>query len=178
MLKPESKSILFADCELTGFDTWSNSIIEVSFIQKTGDYIERKTFHARPESVEKWSEDAEKVHGIALWDAMRNPTHTQMADDILDFIKPCEKFIYHGLRKFDYIRLESLFFKVGKVFEFRKKCPIETVDSTIRLAKERLQLPNYKLNTLCDYYGIKLDHHKSESDVNATFELWKRLKED
>lgn len=170
-------NIIFVDVETTGFDTWSNSVIAASFILLSGTDIKRKTFYGRPESVDKWSDDAEKIHKITLWDAMRFPTHTQMASDILDFLKPCDQFIYHGLRKFDYIRLESLFFKVGKVFEFRKLCPIEKVDSTLRLAKQKLQLPNYKLNTVADYYGIELDHHNAESDVNATYEIWKRLNE-
>lgn len=33
------------------------------------------------------------------------------------------------------------------------------------------ELPNHKLNTLCDYLGIKLDHHQAGSDSRACAEL-------
>ena len=33
------------------------------------------------------------------------------------------------------------------------------------------QLPNHRLNTLCDFCGIALDHHKAESDSSAAAQL-------
>ena len=33
------------------------------------------------------------------------------------------------------------------------------------------QLPNHKLNTLCDYLDIRLDHHQAGSDSHACAEL-------
>lgn len=33
------------------------------------------------------------------------------------------------------------------------------------------QLPNHKLNTLCDYLGLELDHHKAGSDSLACGEI-------
>ena len=33
------------------------------------------------------------------------------------------------------------------------------------------QLPNYKLNTLCNYLDIQLDHHRASSDSRACAEL-------
>ncbi len=34
------------------------------------------------------------------------------------------------------------------------------------------ELPNYKLNTLCNYLGFELEHHNSGSDCRATAELF------
>lgn len=33
------------------------------------------------------------------------------------------------------------------------------------------QLPNHRLNTLCDHCGISLDHHRAESDSSAAAQL-------
>lgn len=169
-------SKVFVDLETTGFDPIRNSVIACSIIRLNGDSVEQKTFYGRPESVHQWSDKAEAIHKISLWDAMKFPTHTQMAADILDFLLPSE-FYYHGLRKFDWIRLEGLFFKTGQVVQFRQKCRIENVHSTLDLAKEKLQLPNYKLNTVCDYLDIELLHHKADSDARAVYLIWKKLTE-
>ena len=43
---------------------------------------------------------------------------------------------------------------------------------TCRMGKRLLpQLPNHKLNTLCDYLGIGLDHHHAGSDSRACGEI-------
>ena len=47
---------------------------------------------------------------------------------------------------------------------------------TCRLAKRALPtLLNHKLDTLCRYYGIKLDHHKADSDALACAQILLRL---
>ena len=177
MYKLKTGVRIFCDLETSGLSPMSHSVLVASFILLKENEVIRKTFYGRPESVEKWDEGAEKIHKISLWDAMRFPTHTQMASEMLEFLQPCDEFWFHGLRKFDWIRLEGLFFKTGQVFDFRKKCPIYTVRSTIELAKQKLQLENYKLNTVSNRLGIDLDHHSAESDVNACYEIWRQLYE-
>ena len=36
-------------------------------------------------------------------------------------------------------------------------------------------LANHKLNTICDYYGLALDHHKADSDALACAQILQRL---
>ena len=44
---------------------------------------------------------------------------------------------------------------------------------TVKAARDIYpDFPNYKLNTLCDYLGIPLNHHDSGSDCRATAELF------
>lgn len=44
---------------------------------------------------------------------------------------------------------------------------------TVKAARDIYpNLPNFKLNTLCDYLGISLDHHDSGSDCRATAEVF------
>ena len=47
---------------------------------------------------------------------------------------------------------------------------------TCRLAKRALpSLPNHKLDTLCQYYQLDLQHHRADSDAAACAELLIRL---
>lgn len=43
---------------------------------------------------------------------------------------------------------------------------------TVRMGRRLLpDLPNHKLNTLCDYLGLELDHHHAGSDARACGEI-------
>jgi DNA polymerase-3 subunit epsilon len=43
---------------------------------------------------------------------------------------------------------------------------------TCKIARKlNLNLPNNKLNTLCDYFSIELDHHNAMSDARAAAKL-------
>lgn len=47
---------------------------------------------------------------------------------------------------------------------------------TCRMGKQCLpMLQNHRLNTLCDYYGIDLMHHRADSDALACAEILRRL---
>lgn len=42
---------------------------------------------------------------------------------------------------------------------------------TVQMGRRLLPKISHKLNVLCDYYGICLDHHKADSDSNACAEI-------
>lgn len=42
---------------------------------------------------------------------------------------------------------------------------------TVQIGRRLLPKMSHKLNVLCDYYGICLDHHKADSDSNACAEI-------
>ena len=47
---------------------------------------------------------------------------------------------------------------------------------TCRLAKNRMpQLPNHKLDTLCRYFSIDLQHHQADSDAMACAQIFLHL---
>lgn len=48
---------------------------------------------------------------------------------------------------------------------------------TVRMGRAALpKLPNHRLDTLCAYYGIPLDHHRADSDSVACAELFCRYR--
>ncbi len=49
---------------------------------------------------------------------------------------------------------------------------------TVQMGRRMLPGMSHKLNDLCDYYGICLDHHKADSDSKACAEVLMRYLED
>ena len=48
---------------------------------------------------------------------------------------------------------------------------------TVQMGKRILPGMSHKLNTLCDYYGISLDHHRADSDSRAAAKILIRYME-
>ena len=48
---------------------------------------------------------------------------------------------------------------------------------TVQMGRRILPGMSHKLNTLCDYYGIALNHHQAESDSHACAEILLRYLE-
>ena len=169
---------IFCDVESTGFSPWSNSIIACAMIKIDGDTVSKLITYGAPESIHQWGDKAEEIHGIPLVKAVRFQHHSLMLNEILDFIdKPVSEFWYHGKGKFDYKFLLAAFCKINRPYDFIRLVDISRVKSTAQLAKESLQLPNFKLNTVCDYYNIELNHHEVFSDAKACYQIWRRLNE-
>jgi len=47
---------------------------------------------------------------------------------------------------------------------------------TLKGARASLHLPHNRLNDVCDYFGIALDHHNAKSDALACAEIYLRLR--
>ena len=50
--------------------------------------------------------------------------------------------------------------------------PFAKYSCTVKMGRALLPGINHKLNTLCDYYGIALDHHQADSDSHACAEIF------
>lgn len=54
--------------------------------------------------------------------------------------------------------------------------PLPQSFCTCRLARKLVKgLPNYKLNTLCEYFGIELNHHEALSDARGAAKIMMEL---
>ena len=49
---------------------------------------------------------------------------------------------------------------------------------TVQIGRRLLPQISHKLNIMCDYYGISLDHHKADSDSRAAAEILIRYMQD
>jgi DNA polymerase-3 subunit epsilon len=177
---------LFVDIETTGFDYFRNDIISIAMILR-GDQEEcfRKTYYLKPESKKFWSAKAEEIHKISFNEACSFPapldTYNQILTDLSKHFEPHNyvKFVCHARNMFDLKFIHCKLNLVDKLFDFRKYVSSSNYLSTIDLAKDKLpHLDNFKLNTVCKYLDIKLDHHEAMSDANACCEIYQRLRHD
>jgi len=107
----------------------------------------------------------------------------ESAIEWLKFLKPFKhKYnyplltVYHGNGNFDPRWAEAFFVKAGLQFSWCKVASLKHTESTIKLAKNHLEVENYRLDTVCKKLEIELDHHKSESDTMACYQIYKKLK--
>lgn len=190
-MKSKNKFIFIADLETTGFSPVTNDIIELACIvakKINGEYVKINSFCDRcsPVNEKSWTFGAEKIHKIPRHVAFGYQEPRKMLIKLLHFLKMFKHhdnepllFVYHGKNKFDFKFLDQAFFKAGLKSSFEKVFNTDYIESTCEIARKyqsALGLDNSKLNTLCDHFGIELDHHKALSDTNATFELYKKLK--
>lgn len=94
------------------------------------------------------------------------PTFTEVSDKLLDFI---ENFpiVGHNVKTFD------LPFLARNGLDLKDRLAVDTVN----LARTTpLNVKNYKLETLTDFYKIETQAHNALNDVLATYEIYNNLK--
>ncbi|MDO0874608.1 3'-5' exonuclease [Carnobacterium divergens] len=103
-----------------------------------------------------------QVHGIHERDVANAPNFAKVWDDMKPCFKENKLIVAHNL-PFDQGVLNGCldYYEIERP-HFQTLC---TVQSSRRLLTE---LPNHKLNTVCDHFGINLEnHHYALDDSNA-----------
>lgn len=103
-----------------------------------------------------------QVHGIHERDVANAPNFAKVWDDMKPCFKENKLIVAHNL-PFDQGVLNGCldYYEIERP-HFQTLC---TVQSSRRLLTE---LPNHKLNTVCDHFGINLEnHHHALDDSNA-----------
>lgn len=174
----------FIDVETTGFDYLSNCIIELACVYESDGEIISFCERSQHLSDHFWGKDAEAIHGISLDEINKYQSPSELCTRFLNFLENahpykryrlCANMWYHGKNGFDWRMLMGLFLKQDLIFELRRYLNDNLVFSTLGLAKEKLQLPNYKLNTICQALDIELNHHEALSDALACMHIHRRL---
>ncbi|MGX7387556.1 3'-5' exonuclease [Carnobacterium divergens] len=114
----------------------------------------------KPETLFFWRNV--QVHGIHERDVANAPNFAKVWDDMKPCFKENKLIVAHNL-PFDQGVLNGCldYYEIERP-HFQTLC---TVQSSRRLLTE---LPNHKLNTVCDHFGINLEnHHHALDDSNA-----------
>ena len=175
--------MIVVDIETSGFNVNKNDLIELGAVLLNDDLTVKSEFHCylKPVKPQYWKYEAENIHGITLNEAMCFKDGRESLIDFLNYLAPelenfPLKFICHAKNKWDYNFLKGTFLKFGLIESFFKAFNAEHYESTIDLSRETLELPNYKLNTVCEALSIDLTHHKALSDAKACSEIYRLLK--
>jgi DNA polymerase III epsilon subunit-like protein len=127
------------------------------------------------EELVSYKDDAMAINGLTVEKLIEE------GYNVHDVICMMEQFIImnniktiigHNAIAFDIPRIDYLVKRFGNysfINELKK-------EDTMLLAKSKLNLPSYKLESLCAHFGIDIvDQHTAKGDVMATIELYKKL---
>lgn len=172
---------LFCDVETTGLDPVRNDIIACAFILTDTKYkiLEKKASNVKPLNLGFWSEDAERIHGITSSIAMTYQHPFDVCIEMLRFLAPYRsdspiRFIYHANGPFDWHFIKWLFMKQELEYSLYKVLNWKNLDSTMRMARQKKH-KKVSLDALAKQFGVPLDHHNAESDVNACMKIHQYL---
>ncbi|MFV8401331.1 PolC-type DNA polymerase III [Mycoplasma sp. CR] len=106
------------------------------------------------------------------WDMLKNQAPIkQVMLEFIDFVQDLP-LVGHNIARFDIKFLQYYAAKThGHIFRN------EIID-TLMLSRHRLNLPNYKLGTICNYYCIPYDaseNHRALADCEVTLQCYKFL---
>ena len=165
----ENDFVVF-DLETTGLNNTAvggmmDSIIEVGAVRLRKGRIAEK-FSTFVACEKKLSPEIVKLTGINDGMLAGAPAIKEV---IPDFYKFCDGayLVGHNVT-FDYRFIE--YYAEKERYSFTQKR-----FDTVELGHELLRLPNYKLNTLADYYHITFNHHRAFDDALATAKIFIEL---
>ena len=165
---PKLKDYTVFDLETTGFSK-NCEIIEIAAIKVRNDEIV-DTFESFVKPTIEIPYHITKLTGITNVMVQDAPGIDVVLNDFLQFIEN-DVLIGHNIDNFDMpILLDKAINCYGLIIENN------TVD-TLTLARQCLNLVHNRLSDICEYYNVSNnDAHRALSDVMATFECFKHMK--
>lgn len=160
------KEFTVVDIESTGLNVTEDKIIEIGAVKiKNGEVVSQFQVLINPK--ESISQKSVELTGIT--DEMVKDCYTldKVYPDFYKYVSG-SVFIAHNA-DFDYRFLRH----AGKELGYKLDC--EVID-TVQYARTVIPgMKNYKLNTLCEKFGIQFRHHRALADAFATAELFLEL---
>jgi len=176
----ETKKVFYFDVETTGFDSKKNDITQLAgMIEIDGKIKEDFNIRIQPINWDDISEDALEVTGIGIEELKKFPTAKENYNWLIETLgKYCDKydkndkFYFAGYNvRFDIDFLHQFFVKQGDQY-FGSWFNWKAIDPMPLLHyleyKGILKLDNYKLETVCEHFNIKIKAHDAMSDILAT----------
>lgn len=183
------RKVLWMDTETSGTDEDRHAMLDLSvIIEIDREIISKKKFQIKPFSDDILDPQALEVNGYTEEMVKQEPflepleAHMQICGlwgSNVDKFEKSDKMYIGGFNVDFDLRFLTKFFEkcqdkyLGSWINWRKLDPMPLVTVLEYLGK--VQLPNLKLETLCDYYQIPIDAHDSMSDIMATRELFYKL---
>lgn len=160
------RPIVFFDLETTGVDTAKDRIVEISMVKvmPNGDEVVR-TRLINPQM--HIPEEATAIHGITDEDVKEQPTFTQIAKSLAQFIEGCD-FGGFNSNRFDLPMLVEEFLRAGVDVDFKSRKFVD-VQNIFHKMEQRTLVAAYKF--YCD--KDLTDAHSAEADTRATYEVLK-----
>lgn len=160
------------DLETTGLNSSPSAgnmdkIIEIGAYKIIGGEI-KESFNTFINPQRKLSEEIIKLTGIDQKTVDKAPTYERVMPD---FFKFCDGayLVGHNAAGFDFRFIDYYSSKCGYVPERRL---FDTLPLSHQILKD---LPNFKLNTVADHFGITFNHHRAADDALVTAKIFIEL---
>ena len=181
-----TKKVCYFDTETTGTDPATCGLIQLAMIIEVGGKeVDQAAWHLQPFPDDKISQEALDVNGITMKQLKEFAEPKVIHKQVVKFLgkhvnkfSRADKFYPAGYNvNFDLDMLAAWFRKcgdkyVGSWFNWKRIDPLPLIYWMDLLGD--IDLPNYKLATVCDHFKIDLkDAHDAMADIEATRELIK-----
>lgn len=183
-----TQKILWADTETTGTEPKQNALIQLAaIIEIDGHVAEEVNLLMAPKPHHVICQEALAVNKRSYEEICQFPPLEQGIDQFKSVMGKyvgrydrADKFVMRGCNVgFDHEFIYTAFKTAGDkygfgtwVFNVKQDVHHLVCEAILQL---KLRLPNYKLKTLCDYFGVAIDAHDAMSDIRATRELYYKL---
>jgi len=184
-----SKKVLYLDVETTGMDPLRNDIIQLAaIVEIDGKVVAEKNLKCQPLDWDNVSIEAINISGntIESLQSYMPPAEAYkeflaLLDSHVDKYAPEDKFYPSGYNlSFDLGFISHFFKKQGNNYwgSYIKWKGIDPLPLLHYLEyRGKISLSNYKLVTVCEYFGIELTAHDALSDAKAVKEILRILEE-
>lgn len=110
-----------------------------------------------------------EIHGLT-WEMLKDqPTFRELWPDIRNFLAGARLLVAHNAT-FDRRVL------LGCCRAFGLEAPCLPFACTVKGSRRGLHLPHHRLNDVCAYLGLELDHHNAASDALAAAKIYLHLR--
>jgi CRISPR-associated protein Cas2 len=169
--KGKEANLFVIDLETTGLDHRKDQIIELAAVQLQDGKAGRE-FSVLVQIQGKLPDEITKLTGITQADLQ---TKGQPLEEAM---RKFHEFIGDGT-----LVCHNAGFEQGFLFMAAKQCGMAPLTNvfydTLRTAKRKISgVPNYKLETLAKYFGLKVEQtHRALADCHITLGIYQRLNE-
>lgn len=162
------KSVVVFDLETTGFDRVNDQITDIGAVKIVDGVMKEKFMTLVKPNISISKEVAALTH-ITNEMVENAPAVQSVLLDFYNFAKGCT-LCGHNIIGFDLDFIKRYEDELGVEFD-------NPVIDTYKLAiKKNVKAHNFKLGTLCEYYGIRLiDAHRAWNDAYANAQLFLKL---
>lgn len=181
--------LLFIDTETTGLDPAKNGIIQIAgIIEIDGLVVEKFNFTAKPFDTDEINDEALSVCGISRDDIQKLEPATSFYSKLSDLFSKyvdkydrTDKFFVVGYNvEFDVNMLRAYWLKMNDKYfgswVSGHKIDLQPVVTFLTCVGKIPNLGNMKLETIANHFGITINAHDAMSDIEATRDLFHKLK--
>lgn len=179
---------LFLDTETTG-TTPNSAIVQIAGIMEVGGVEKEFDIKMRPHEGADISPQALEIIGKTLNEINSYPSpedavkeFEKILSEFVDPFKKGDKFVLYGHNiQFDFQKLIELYNRIGNKYlgsfvDFKNNFDTLQMMKNLQLLEVIEFLPNNKLETCCEAFGIKLEGaHDALNDIRATKKLYEHL---